>query len=98
MEKYLSDYPVPMSDEFLVLATDAIENVNYEVAVSLGLTRPEANKIQQDELLATDQHKLLVVIFCYWCLALIKLILIINKLNNLHFIIYNLHNIIMILK
>ena len=50
-----------MSDEFLVLLTQSIENPNFEIAVSLGMSRIDVSNIQQDQLLASEEHKLLAV-------------------------------------
>lgn len=55
------DYPPPMSDEFLVLLTQSIENPNFEIAVSLGMSRIDVSNIQQDQLLASEEHKLLAI-------------------------------------
>ena len=50
-----------MSDQFLVLLTQSIENPNFEVAESLGMSRLVVNNIQKDQLLASEEHKLLAV-------------------------------------
>ncbi|XP_076074981.1 uncharacterized protein LOC143045972 isoform X1 [Mytilus galloprovincialis] len=55
------DYPPPMSDQFLVLLTQSIENPNFEVGVSLGVSRVDTNSILEDKLMATEEHKLLAI-------------------------------------
>ncbi|XP_052090089.1 uncharacterized protein LOC127726679 isoform X1 [Mytilus californianus] len=55
------DYPPPMSDQFLVLLTQSIENPNFEVGVSLGMSRVDTNNILEDKLMATEEHKLLAI-------------------------------------
>ena len=58
---FFLDYPSPMSDSFLVLLAQSIENPNFEVAVALGMSRIDTQRILEDKMLASDEHKLLVV-------------------------------------
>lgn len=70
LTNFIVDYPPPMSDQFLVLLTQSIENPNFEVGVSLGVSRVDTNSILEDKLMATEEHKLLAVFnfpFLFYC-------------------------------